>query len=197
MGPRGLEVTIATPWAVSFLLGILVLAGMIITFVIVLITVQVTGAMPESYLQLLDIVFGRTWLWLGLGFAAVLIFFDRFSNEQYIFGHHLVEYRFRSGSIVLNSRHHPLSWISHPTVDGKDDRWRVTWRWRSRPGSRTWMRAFKQCLSRNYATGEKIHQSIRNLAAGDAESWRPGLSNNVCPGIELAISRRNCPGIRN
>jgi hypothetical protein len=132
---NGLEVTVPIAWAFTGNLIGLGLIGMVGVFVIVMVTTEVTGVEP-SFLSILQFIFGRVWLWIGMAVAVVLIACDRFSNERFIFGPKRVERQFRSGPVVLNRQRFPLHWISDPVVVKEKGSHYVCWRWKGNTYSR-------------------------------------------------------------
>lgn len=87
IGRRGLEVTIATPWAMTGVICALSVLGMMAAFAILVATVEITGSEPDG-LAILDILFGRAWLWAGVAVLVLLIVSDRFSNDYGSANHH-------------------------------------------------------------------------------------------------------------
>jgi hypothetical protein len=134
-GRQGLEVTLPVAWAFTGTIAALSMIGMVVVVVVVMVTTEITGVIPEI-MSILEFVFGRVWLWIGLAVAVVLIAFDRFSNERYIFGARRVERQFRTGSIVTHRERYPLSWISDPQVEQDNDRYYVCWRWKGKTHTR-------------------------------------------------------------
>ena len=154
---RGLEVTMPIAWAFTGNLIGLGMIGMVVVFVIVMVTTEVTGVEP-SFLSILEFIFGRVWLWIGMVVAVVLVACDRFSNERFIFGTRRVERQFRSGPVVLNRQRFPLHWISDPVVGEEKGSHYVFWRWKGNTYSR-----------------RKLNWS--GLAKADAEEIAEQLSN--------------------
>jgi hypothetical protein len=130
--PRGLEITIATPGAMagvlSALLIIFLVVGMFAFFIFH--EMAVTGEEP-LWLELVDLLFGRIWSLLAVVLLIVLLLFDRYSNEHYIFGRETLERHFRIGRIILNDDDRPLKRIVEPRAEEIDSRsggYGVTWR---------------------------------------------------------------------
>lgn len=132
---RGLEITFAIPWAFTGLISALVIVGMLGMFLVTVVTTEVTGMMPEI-LDVLEFVFGRFWLWLGLPVAVALIACDWWSNEHFILGRESVERQFRCGRIVLNRKRFPSRWVSDPDIESYREKWYVAWRWKGNQRSR-------------------------------------------------------------
>jgi hypothetical protein len=185
---HGLEVTVAAPWHIASTLAFYGLAGMIATFVFVMIAVHFTGAAPDSF-ALVETVFGRTWLILGAAMAVVLVARDRLSNEHFILGPAMVERQFRNGRIVLNRERYPLAWISNPGFEERRGQWRVAWHWRGSRGTR-WMSHHP--LSREDA--EQVTASVRDWLQNPVTRADKGARDNaplalLHPAVSMLSSR--------
>jgi hypothetical protein len=111
--PRGLEVTATTPNQLDSPLFMLFFM-LAFAFPIVLFAADVlTGEMPD-WLAIGEALFGRVWLWLGLGLAAfvLMLVFARYSNEHYIFGPKRIVRQHRIGRVVLASDDRPLPGVA-------------------------------------------------------------------------------------
>jgi hypothetical protein len=134
--PRGLEITVRTPGAMmgvlSALLIIFLVVGMFAMFIFD--SVGVAGEEP-IWLELVDLLFGRVWSLLAVVLVIVLLLFDRYSNEHYIFGRDTLERHFRIGRVILNDDDRPLKRIVDPRVEALASRsggYGVTWRVKDR-----------------------------------------------------------------
>jgi hypothetical protein len=153
---QGLEVSIATPWALSgHLVGLAILLFMG-AFAVTVVTEHLTGALPD-YLLILERLFGRWWLWAGIAVLALLIALDRQSTERTVLGPRLVERQTRTGRFVLGRDRFPLSWVSDPEVEELQGKHYVTWRWTR--GLRTRSRVIGEGLSR--AEAEEVAARVR------------------------------------
>jgi hypothetical protein len=117
---RGLEVTATTPNRLgSSLFGLffLLIYGGIFLFVAADI---LTGEAP-AWREIIDALFGQ--LWLGLGFAALVLMvaFSGHANDHWIFGRRSLVRQHRLGRIVLGTDDSPLAGVRQVRVEERSN----------------------------------------------------------------------------